>query len=116
MDFYRHTHSAQAARGGTVNVAELADLQSREADNSTAAQSDSRASNAERLEILRRALAILRPRFEKQTWSAFWRTSVDGCSPDDVAEELGVSRWSVYKARSRVLHRLRAELDGLEEL
>jgi RNA polymerase sigma-70 factor (ECF subfamily) len=41
---------------------------------------------------------------------------VDGCTPDEVAAELSLSRWAVYKARSRVLQRLRTELEGLENL
>jgi RNA polymerase sigma-70 factor (ECF subfamily) len=70
----------------------------------------------DRAAVCRRALANLRDQFEPQSWLAFWRTTVDGCSPEDVADELKISRWAVYKARSRVLHRLRLHLLGLEEL
>jgi len=70
----------------------------------------------DRAAVCRRALANLRDQFEPQSWQAFWRTTVDGCSPEDVADELKISRWAVYKARSRVLHRLRQHLLGLEEL
>ncbi|HBE70893.1 MAG TPA: sigma-70 family RNA polymerase sigma factor [Planctomycetaceae bacterium] len=114
MDLYRIRQTGDA-RGGTANVAALADL---DAGDPTLGEVGSSGSGApdrsDRKEVLRRALAILRPRFEQQTWTAFWRTTVDGCSPEDVADELGISRWSVYKARSRVLHRLRSELEGLE--
>ena len=58
----------------------------------------------------------MRNRFEKSTWQAFWRTVIDGVSTEEVAEELGLSRWAVYKARSRVLQLLRSELDCLEDL
>lgn len=71
---------------------------------------------AEQKQVIGRAMALMRTHFEKTTWQAFWRTAVDGCSPDEVAKELGLSRWNVYKARSRVLQRLRADLNGLEEL
>jgi RNA polymerase sigma-70 factor (ECF subfamily) len=69
---------------------------------------------SDRSSIVQRALAIVRPRFEESTWTAFWQTTVDGRDIQDVAEELGVSKWSVYKARSRVLQKLREHLDGLD--
>jgi len=37
---------------------------------------------------------------------------IDGCSPDEVATELCMSRWAVSKARARVLQRLRDEFAG----
>ena len=55
----------------------------------------------------------MRTDFEPQTWQAFWRTTIQGESPSDVAAELGVSKWTVYKAKSRVLQRLRDEFDDL---
>jgi RNA polymerase sigma-70 factor (ECF subfamily) len=64
----------------------------------------------------RRSTVLIRSSFEPTTWQAFWRTVIDGRSPGNVAEELSLSRWAAYKARSRVLHRLRMELEGLEEL
>ena len=72
--------------------------------------------NRERQAVVRRIMSILRASFERKTWQAFWRVVVDGCSPDDVATGLSMSRWSVYKARARVLQRLREEVSGLEEL
>jgi DNA-directed RNA polymerase specialized sigma24 family protein len=38
---------------------------------------------------------------------------IDGRAPADVAEELGMTRQALYKAKSRVLRRLRHDLDGL---
>jgi RNA polymerase sigma-70 factor (ECF subfamily) len=61
----------------------------------------------------RRALELIRAEFENRTWEAFWRTAVDGRRPADVAEELGMSVMAVYKAKSRVLRRLRQELGDL---
>jgi RNA polymerase sigma-70 factor (ECF subfamily) len=61
-----------------------------------------------------RALETLRPTFDARTWQMFWETAISGRAPADVAEDLQVSRWAVYKARARVLKRLREELDGLE--
>jgi len=57
-----------------------------------------------------RAAILLRDQFKPVVWAAFWRTTVDGQPPGDVAEELQVSIWAVYKAKARVLQRLREEL------
>lgn len=61
-----------------------------------------------------RALETLRPQFDVRSWQMFWETAVIGRSPADVAADLQVSRWAVYKAKARVLKRLREELEGLE--
>ncbi len=63
--------------------------------------------------VRRRMIEFLRQKFEPRTWQMFWETAVIGRDPDDVAAEMDVSRWAVYKARARVLHRLRSELAGL---
>jgi RNA polymerase sigma-70 factor (ECF subfamily) len=64
--------------------------------------------------VWRRALEIVGAEFEDPTWRAFWRTVVDGQSPASVANELGMSLHAVYKAKSRVLCRLRDQLGELE--
>jgi RNA polymerase sigma-70 factor (ECF subfamily) len=66
-----------------------------------------------RAEMVRGALHLLRPTFEPTTWQAFWETAALGRRAADVAAELGLSVNAVYIARSRVLTRLRQELDGL---
>ena len=63
--------------------------------------------------IRRRALELVSGEFESRTWQAFWRTAVEDDAPQDVASDLGISVWAVYKARSRVLAKLRAEFDEL---
>jgi RNA polymerase sigma-70 factor (ECF subfamily) len=75
-------------------------------------EADSRAGRAV-AELAHRALQLLQTEFEPSTWRAFLRTAVDGCSPADTADELGLSLAAVYKAKSRVLNKLRRELDGL---
>ena len=116
-DLVRDRRLQPGARGGSTNLALLNAVTDNVAH--TVKYEDSNPASevaADRKEVILRAIAIVRTSFEPTTWQAFWRTTVDGCSPDEVAEELSVSRWAVYKARSRVLQRLRAELDGLEEL
>ena len=53
--------------------------------------------------------------FTTTTWAAFWRTAVDGHTPKDVAESLGLSVGAVYIARTRVLARLRKRIEDLGE-
>lgn len=60
--------------------------------------------------VLQRAVLSYRDRYDIKTWKAFWMTVVEGRNCGDVAKDLGVSKWAVYKARSRILTRLRAEL------
>lgn len=60
------------------------------------------------------AVDRIRSDFEEATWQAFWRTSVDGTPPAQVAENLGLSVGAVYIARSRVLAKLRNEIQKAE--
>jgi RNA polymerase sigma-70 factor (ECF subfamily) len=63
--------------------------------------------------ILPHALELVRAEFENRTWEAFWRAVIEAQSPAHVAEDLGMSVQAVYKAKSRVLRRLRGELGEL---
>jgi RNA polymerase sigma-70 factor (ECF subfamily) len=71
---------------------------------------------AEETILLSRALELASGQFEEQTWQAFWRVVVNGQSPSHVAEDLGMTRHAVYKAKSRILSRLRHELNELNQL
>src|SRR4051794_39919229 len=57
----------------------------------------------------------VRGRFQAATWQAFWRTAVDGEAPQATARALGMAVGGVYIARSRVLARLKEEVQLLEE-
>jgi RNA polymerase sigma-70 factor (ECF subfamily) len=67
----------------------------------------------ERAHLVGMALRIMRSDFEPHVWQAFWKVSIEGQAPQEVAEELHISVNSVYLARSRILARLREELAGL---
>jgi RNA polymerase sigma-70 factor (ECF subfamily) len=58
-------------------------------------------------------LEKIRPRFEAKTWQAFRRVAIDGSPVDQVAAELGLSANAVFIAKSRVVHMLRKEGQGL---
>ena len=66
-----------------------------------------------RKQLVQRALQVMQSEFEPRTWQACWETAVEGRSAGEVAQQLGVSIDVVYAAKSRVLKRLREELDGL---
>jgi RNA polymerase sigma-70 factor (ECF subfamily) len=53
--------------------------------------------------------------FEPATWKACWENVVCDRPAGEVAAELGITVNAVYLAKSRVLHQLRRDLDGLLE-
>jgi RNA polymerase sigma factor (sigma-70 family) len=61
------------------------------------------------------AVDRIRCDFEDTTWQAFWQTSVGGRETRDVAETLEMSVGAIYIARSRVLARLRKEIEEVDE-
>jgi RNA polymerase sigma-70 factor (ECF subfamily) len=63
--------------------------------------------------LVRCALQVMQAEFQPVTWRACWEYVVAGRPPAEVAAELGVTVNSVYVAKSRVLTRLRQELEGL---
>ena len=63
--------------------------------------------------LCQRALKLMQSDFETATWKACWETVVCGRSAGEVGAELGMTVNAVYVARSRVLARLRRDLEGL---
>jgi RNA polymerase sigma factor (sigma-70 family) len=66
-------------------------------------------------EIVAMACARARARVEPQTWEAFRLTAYEDLSGDEVAARLGMSRATVFKAKSRVLEFLREEIKKLDQ-
>jgi RNA polymerase sigma-70 factor (ECF subfamily) len=60
-----------------------------------------------------RALELIQAEFQPTTWKACWEYVVCDRPAADVARELGITINAVYLAKSRVLARLRRELEGL---
>jgi RNA polymerase sigma-70 factor (ECF subfamily) len=52
---------------------------------------------------------------ETATWQAFWQTSVEGRSAKEAGQALGMSVAAIYKAKSRVLARLKELIQHLDE-
>jgi RNA polymerase sigma-70 factor (ECF subfamily) len=63
--------------------------------------------------LLMRALQLMQADFQPTTWKACWEHVVCDRPAADVARELNLTVNAVYLARSRVLRRLRQELEGL---
>jgi len=105
-DWHRRRHDQFAARGGDSAWQELAAIPEEWSDDAT------EVTHAEVRSLFQRALNLVRDEFQPQTWEAFWRTVVDGQSTEEVATALGLSAASVRQAKSRVLRRLRAELES----
>jgi RNA polymerase sigma-70 factor (ECF subfamily) len=66
-------------------------------------------------QAVRRAMAKVRASRGRDTsWQAFEQTIVHGRPPQQVADELGISLSTVYKARERVSRAMREQLKRLE--
>ncbi len=63
--------------------------------------------------LVGRALQLMQAEFQPNTWRACWEYVVGGRPAAEVAAELGISTNAVHLAKSRVLRRLRQELEGL---
>ncbi len=60
--------------------------------------------------IAARAMERIKPEFQENTWQAFHLTAVEGISVADVSARVGISPGAVYVAKSRVLARLKQEV------
>ena len=56
----------------------------------------------------------VQPAVSPKTWTAFWRTAVDGASGETVAKEIGITVAAVYLAKGRVLAKLRDAVAEVE--
>jgi RNA polymerase sigma factor (sigma-70 family) len=66
---------------------------------------------AYRRRLFRWAAEKVQKDFTTVTWQAFWRTAVGGETPGKVAQDLEMSIGAVYVARSRVMARLRKQVE-----
>ena len=56
----------------------------------------------------------IRGRFSHKTWQAFWLSTVKNRPSQEVARELGMTVAAVYLAKSRVMARLKEQVQALE--
>ena len=68
-----------------------------------------------RRSLLAWAAERVRPAFSELAWQAFWQTGVLGKSPRVVAQDLGMSLGTVYQYKSRVVSRIRREIEQVDD-
>jgi RNA polymerase sigma-70 factor, ECF subfamily len=107
IDLVRKRANQPAGAGGEEAHALLQELPQRLPEQ---AAPDADGAHAD---LVRRALELVRPEFADHTWQACMQTAVEGRRPADVGADLEMTIGAVYVARSRVLKRLRKELEGL---
>jgi len=103
-DHFRDLARRPDAAGGTQAYDKLNELPQESTD-----QEISKAT----ADLAHRALELMRVDFEPQSWQVAWRIIVEGDTPASIAYDLQMSVAAVYQAKSRVLRRLRQELNGL---
>jgi len=60
------------------------------------------------------AMDRVKGEFQDKTWRAFWLTAVEGVGASEAAKQVGISTGAVYVAKSRVLARLKEEVETME--
>lgn len=68
-----------------------------------------------RQQLAARAMEMIRPEFQPNSWQAFWLTTVEGVGAKEAARQLGSTPGAVYVAKSRILARLREEVQRLQD-
>jgi RNA polymerase sigma-70 factor (ECF subfamily) len=109
VDHHRRRSSQPEAVGGPEAEQQLLNVVAEQAGDG-----DDQAEAAEVEALRRRALEMIRAEFEEKTWLMFWRITAEDREVKEVAEEFGVTPSAVRLAKSRVLRRLREEMEGLE--
>jgi RNA polymerase sigma-70 factor (ECF subfamily) len=60
------------------------------------------------------AMERIKNEFQENTWRAFWLAAVEGLAAADVAKQVGISPGAIYVAKSRVLARLKEEVETMQ--
>lgn len=107
LDHFRLKQNREEGTGGSIAFDAVARF---ETDPPSV---ESISGRSETAGVRRRVMEQIKQRTAPKTWTAFYRTTVEDDAPHDVAEDLGMSVWAVYKARSRIIKRLRDELTDL---
>jgi RNA polymerase sigma-70 factor (ECF subfamily) len=64
--------------------------------------------------LANQAMERVKSEFQTATWDAFMQTAVEGRTPAQVASRVGLSVGAVYVAKSRVIARLRQEIERMQ--
>lgn len=60
------------------------------------------------------AMERIKTEFQENTWRAFWLTAVDGVTAAEASAQTGMSSGAIYVAKSRVLARLKEEVETIQ--
>jgi RNA polymerase sigma-70 factor (ECF subfamily) len=60
------------------------------------------------------AMERIRGEFQPTSWQAFWLTAVEGQAAAEVSKQIGMSTGAIYVAKSRVLARLKEEVEEMQ--
>lgn len=104
-DHFRRRGTEPAAEGGSDALRWLEQVPASEGDSTD----DEGALNQLRL----RAFELVEAEFEPQTWQMFWGVAAEGRTAQEVAESFDLTASAVRMAKSRVMRRLRQELEDL---
>jgi len=61
------------------------------------------------------AMERVKHEFQPNTWQAFWLTAVEGVAAAEAARQVGISPGAVYVAKSRILARLKEEVESMRK-
>jgi len=61
------------------------------------------------------AMDRVKAEFQPNTWQAFWLTAVEGVPVAEVSKQVGLSAGAIYVAKSRVLARLKQEVEVIQK-
>jgi RNA polymerase sigma-70 factor (ECF subfamily) len=67
-----------------------------------------------RRSLAAQAMERIKREFRPATWQAFLLTAVEGRTPAEIAKRVGLSVGAIYVAKSRVIARLRQEIEVLK--
>ena len=103
-DHFRKLARQPASPGGSTALEQLSQIPELESTIEPTSPLESH-------RLLHRALEQIRDQFQENTWLAFWKTAVENLKTSEVAEILEMSQNHVRQAKSRVLRRLREQLN-----
>lgn len=106
-DFARKKSTQAKVEGGTEFYATLKELPDQCCDPTTSEGQE------EVTGVYHRAIETIKEGFADSTWQCFWRMTVKNEPAADIAADLGLSTWTVYKAKARVMRKMKAEFAGL---
>lgn len=61
------------------------------------------------------AMEKVKQEFSENTWQCFWLTAVEGKSAAQIATQVGMSPGAIYVAKSRVLARIKQEVEFMRQ-